>query len=89
MHILEGRQWIDIVTDKLIRVLGSLRRISKWCLSVEMPEKHSLQVQGTFPLITGGFPLPVSNTGPKGVQGSECMTGRWLVSPAFGHQFFF
>ena len=22
----------------------------------------------------------------KGVQGSECMTGHWLVSPAFGHQ---
>ena len=41
------------VTDKLIRVLGSLRRRSKWCLSVEMPEKRSLQVQGAFLLITG------------------------------------
>ena len=25
----------------------------------------------------------------KGVQGSECMTGRRLVSPAFGRQNFF
>ena len=25
----------------------------------------------------------------KGVQGSECMTGRRLVSPAFGRQIFF
>ena len=52
MHIPEGRQWIEIVTDKLIRVLGSLRRRSKWCLSVEMPEKRSLQVQDAFLLIT-------------------------------------
>ena len=27
--------------------------------------------------------------GSKGVQESECMTGHWLVSPAFGRQFFF
>ena len=41
------------MTDKLIRVLGSLRRRSKWCLSVEMPEKRSLQVQDAFLLING------------------------------------
>ena len=55
MHIPEGRQWIEIVTDKLIRVPGSLRRRSKWCLSVETPEKRSLQVQDAFLLITAPY----------------------------------
>ena len=78
MHIPEGRQWIEIMTDKLIRVLGSLRRRSKWCLSVEMPEKRSLQVQGAFPLITG--PVFSPNFGTTATRPVAYFPDSWATS---------
>ena len=77
MQIPEGRQWIEIMMDKLIRVLGSLRRRSKWCLSVEMPEKRSLQVQGAFLLITVSMLCDITCPAAWGVLDSE--TATWLA----------